>query len=953
MTNSLQPSHRLHRTSSSSGKISTNKCVQTVVSGLLVAYLTSAAAATPQKAASFYEDALRRFERQDTSGAVIQLKNALQQDRRMLPAHLLLGKALLKQGDVKGAEAAFEEALNQGVDRSEVVLPLGQIYIAIGRPEFVIDRIPATGLPPAMQVEVLSMRGTAYIELGKMRLATQSFEDARALDPKSVTPLIAEIPMLLSLDQPDQAKAVAAKAIELAPNSGAAWNMHASVLHAGLDLAGAIAAYDRALSLQADHVDARVARAGLLIDLRRYTDADKDLDFLRKSAPSEPRAAYLRAVMASYKGDEAAIGAALRDVVKLIDALPLAWLSSREQLLMVGALSHHGLGNWEKAREYLNVIIARNGQSVAAKKLLASIYVETKDYARALSQLEPMYKAMPEDPQVLFLLGSVHLAQRRYVTATEMLEKAASRTGSSSMNRTLAFSQLELGRGELGLRTLEKVFAANPGDVQAGTTLSMLYMRRGEARKALEVATAMVKREPGNPTALNFLGVTKASTGDAAGARSAYADILAKQPGFRPAVLNLARLDVSEGRIDEARRRLTEVLSKQHDAADVLLELGMLEQRAGRPAEAIRHLEKANLVQRRDVRPGLALIDVLMRQRQFDQALATAKELSSRHPEELAVQLALGRSYLALGDQGNARSIFKSATRWAGSDPRLQVKIARLQLQADNPDGALYNAQRALQGRPDDPAALALVVEIETFRGDVAKADAALKILSEKHPNRVETAVATANVAMARAQFQAAVAAFRTALSRQENTGNAINLVRAHVAAGEAGKAVAFLQTWLKSRPNDVPALKMLAETQFRAGQLPVARETYQRALAAEPDDALMLNNYANLLQKLNDPSAQVYAEKALKLAPHNSALFDTLGWILVQQGQIEPGLRYLREARVRSPENGEIRFHLAFALAKAAREAEARDEFRAAVNGPARVENTEAVTRLKRELGL
>ena len=77
----------------------------------------------------------------------------------MLPAHLLLGKALLKQGDLKGAEAAFEEALNQGIDRSEVVLPLGQIYIAIGRPEFVIDRIPVTGLPPALQVEVLSMRG--------------------------------------------------------------------------------------------------------------------------------------------------------------------------------------------------------------------------------------------------------------------------------------------------------------------------------------------------------------------------------------------------------------------------------------------------------------------------------------------------------------------------------------------------------------------------------------------------------------------------------------------------------------------------------------------------------------------------------------------------------------------------------------------------------------------------
>ncbi|MGZ5260804.1 MAG: tetratricopeptide repeat protein, partial [Burkholderiales bacterium] len=362
MNNLLQPLYRPYRTSSDESNTFIYMSTRAVLAGLLAAYLTSAAAATPQKAAGFYEDALRRFERQDTPGAIIQLKNALQQDRRMLPAHLLLGKALLKHGDLKGAEAAFEEALNQGVDRSEVVLPLGQIYIAVGRPEFVIDRIQATGLPTALQVEVLSMRGTAYIELGKTRLASQSFEDARALDPKSVTPLIAEIPMLLSLDQADRAKAFAAKAIDIAPNSGAAWNMHASVLHAALDLAGAIAAYDRALSLQPDLVDARVARAGLLIDLRRYADAEKDLDFLRKSAPSEPRAAYLRAVIAGYKGDEAAIGAALRDVVKLIDALPLAWLSSREQLLMVGALSHHGLGNWEKAREYLNVIIARNGQ---------------------------------------------------------------------------------------------------------------------------------------------------------------------------------------------------------------------------------------------------------------------------------------------------------------------------------------------------------------------------------------------------------------------------------------------------------------------------------------------------------------------------------------------------------------------------------------------------------------
>ena len=385
----------------------------------------------------------------------------------------------------------------------------------------------------------------------------------------------------------------------------------------------------------------------------------------------------------------------------------------------------------------------------------------------------------------------------------------------------------------------------------------------------------------------------------------------------------------------------------------MLLELGLLEQRTGRMKEAIRHLEKANEVQRRDARPGLALIDVLLGEREFDRALSAAKELSSRYPDELAVQLALGRAHLGRGDAPNARSVFQNATRLAGANPQLQVRIARLQLAAGNPDGALYNTHRALQGRPDDPAALTLVVEIQSAKGDFAKADAALKTLFAKHPDRAETSRAAGNLAMARGQYGAAVTAYRTALAREQSTDNALHVARAYLAAGEAAKAAAFLQTWSTSRPDDARALKALAESQFRAGQLQPARQSYMRVLSVGENDAATLNNFANLLHRLNDPSAQSYAEKALKLAPHEAAVYDTLGWILVQRGQIEPGLRYLREARVRSPENGDIRFHLAYALSKSSRENEAREELRAALSAPSRVENTDALKLLKKELGV
>lgn len=915
--------------------------------------LSASVLASPEKASSYYEDALKRYEKNEMPAAVIQLKNALQQDSKMLAAHLLLGKALLRNGDLKGAEAAFEEAIKQGVNRGEVALPLGQVYLALGRPEAVIEKILASGLSPALQVEILTMRGNAYMEVGKGSQAVQSFESARAVDPKSPSPLIAEVPMLLANGRLDQAKEKANKALELAPNNAFSWNIKASVLHASFDANGALAAYDKALALDPNHVDARVARAALLIDLKRNSDARKDLDFLKTIAEDEPRAAYLRSVLASQQGDAKATTLALTEVTRTIDILPPAWLARREQLLMAAALSHYGLGNHQKAREYLDVIISRNPSNLGAKKLLASIFVDTKDYGRALVLLESLQRASPEDPQVMYLLGTVNLSQRRYVQASQLLEKAAARTGSSDMNRSLGFSQLGMGQTEQGLTSLEKAFAANPSDTQAGMALATLYMRLAKSEKALKIAEAMVKSDPANLTMMNFLGSLKAASGDNAGARAAYTQVLAKDSTFAPSVLNLARLYVGEKRFDEARNLLDGLLKKDSNDYQVLFEFGLLELRAGRSADAIRHLAKAGNVQRTDPNPTLALIDLYLNQRNGEQALTAAKELTGKFSTNLKVQLALARTYLANGAVPDARTVLTGATRLAEFDPKSQVAIARLQLAADNPEGAAYSVYKALQGSPDDLAALALAVQVEARRGDATKADAALKTLSTKHPAAIETIQAGADLAILRGQLTAAISGYRKLLSREDTAANALALVNAHMAGGEAGKAAAFLENWTKNHSADKGMLKALAETQFRAGQMVAAKKTYQSVIASNPNDAVSLNNYANLLLQTNDPAAQEMAEQALKLLPNHPSYADTLGWILVSKGQVEAGLRYLRDARLRSPESGEIRFHLAYALAKVGRKDEAREELRAVVGGTRVGSDSKMLNQLKADLGL
>ena len=64
-----------------------------------------------------------------------------------------------------------------------------------------------------------------------------------------------------------------------------------------------------------------------------------------------------------------------------------------------------------------------------------------------------------------------------------------------------------------------------------------------------------------------------------------------------------------------------------------------------------------------------------------------------------------------------------------------------------------------------------------------------------------------------------------------------------------------------------------------------------------------------------------------LEDATKRAEIIDTYGWLLIKGGRLEKGLSLLEKAARRSPENGDIRYHLAAALAKAGDQTRARNE--------------------------
>ena len=312
--------------------------------GLLAAALSLAAAsafASDPKASKYYEDALQRFEKQDHKGAIVQLKNAMKLDRKLLPVHVLLGRALLANGELNAAEAAFDEALKMGVNPIEIVLALAETVSAQGKPGLLLTdaRFAHAALPVDMKTKLLLFKAAAASDTGQGREALKFIEEARALTPNSAESWITEVPARVRARQLTEAKVAADKAVALDTKSPPAAYQQATVAHVSGDLKAAVAMYTRTLGLKAEHVDARVARAGIQFDLGEIDAASTDVQAARKADPKDPRSAYLAALLFERKGQAAEAKKALLEVTNLLDPFPVEYLRYRPQLLMMGGMS--------------------------------------------------------------------------------------------------------------------------------------------------------------------------------------------------------------------------------------------------------------------------------------------------------------------------------------------------------------------------------------------------------------------------------------------------------------------------------------------------------------------------------------------------------------------------------------------------------------------------------------
>lgn len=132
----------------------------------------------------------------------------------------------------------------------------------------------------------------------------------------------------------------------------------------------------------------------------------------------------------------------------------------------------------------------------------------------------------------------------------------------------------------------------------------------------------------------------------------------------------------------------------------------------------------------------------------------------------------------------------------------------------------------------------------------------------------------------------------------------------------------------------DWALLSMRATTYYEAGDWPHARADARAALAYAPDEPSLLNflGYSMTERHENLPEAEELLRKAHRLAPEEAAITDSLGWVRVEQGDVEGGLVLLEKAAEQIPEDPEVNYHLGEAYWRLGRRTEAVDQWNMAL---------------------
>ena len=863
--------------------------------------------------------------KQDHRGAIIEFKNVLQVKPQSAQARFLLGRELLATGDAKGAEIELQKAAIGKYGRDAVV----PLLVKAQRMQNESDKIAAEigkgelGSAEANAALQAEYGRSLYVER-KVDAALAAFRAAQQYVPDYPDALLGEARIDAARGNLDGANAVVASVLAKDPGQVEGLILQGDIARTKGDMKAAVDAYLEATRRDARSISARLDLAGAYIETDALDSARQQLAELKKLAPRDPGATYLDALM-QFKA---------RNYLAANDAISLSLSAapgSGAAHILSGAISI-AMNQPAQAEIHLIEGIKLVPNSLYARELLTALYLRQRQPQKASDALQPALLALPNNPDLIGFAGEVALQQGDFAKASTLFE-AAHRIDPTNVNAVIKGAGADFARGDptRGFTTLESATRSKDKGPAPSVALVLERMQHQQFDQALKAWQQLEAEQPTNPVTYNLRAAIGLGLDDRAGARKALEHAVQLQANYFPAVANLAALDELDGDPDAARKRFTTLLAADPKNVSGLVAYAQFEAKhGGSPDVVLPLLQRARQADPTAEQPVTALVAYDAGRGDTAQALSVAQEGLAGAPNNLAYLNLVGDLQMKRGNVDPALATYRRLVAVRPDVAAFQVKLGQAMMLGNQFDLAMTLFENTIRANPDAYEVQAATVGIMLGAGrsaDASRLIADIRKTAAKSPLLPEL---DADAALAGRQYAAATAAYRKLLAQSPTPAHVVKLYAALQMGGDDANARALLADWLESHPNDDTIRTFDADVALQAKDYARAAQGYRAVLKVRPRDALVNNNLAYALGQLKDPAAAGVARTALDLAPDSPFAADTLGWILVEEGEVKRGLELLEKASAAAPAQRDIKLHLAKAQIRDGRRDDARSTLQA-----------------------
>jgi tetratricopeptide (TPR) repeat protein len=633
--------------------------------------------------------------------AVIEYRNAVQQDPRFGEARFKLAEALRLSGDARGALREYVRAADLLPKDFMAQLRAAEYLVRSGRYEDAMARAEKALAINPKSADALITKGAAHVGLRDFDAAVAEAQDAVALDPDR-----AELYTSLALMQvtrggsTDAANAEAAltKAVAVDPRSIHAKLALASFYWSTRRLQQAETTLQEAIAIAPRDVTVNRALSTLYQSTNRPALAEPHLKIVADdSKDTRARFALADYYAASKRPDEA---------VKLLEALAesdkTAYAAAKSRVAKV----QYNSGAAARAHQTVDEVIRREPRSAIGFTTKAQFLFAEGRLDDALRSVQSAIALDPRSAASNLLLGRIQLARREpqeAITALQAVTKLSPRFWPAKVDLARAFV-LARRHGE-ATAAAEEVLKEQPANADALLLRARALIASGHAAKAEPDMRKLSAEHPKASAVQAQIGTMHVANREYREARGAFERSVAVDPTQLEALTGLVTLDLVEKQPAQATRRIDAALARKPRDTGLMLLAGRTYATAGDLSRAETILKKAIEVNPSAFQAYSLLGQLYVRQKKLPQAISEFEHLAKQRPKSVGAPTLVAMLLQAQGKTSEARQRYERVLQ---TDPRAAVAANNLAWlyaeQGERLDTALQLAQAAkaqLPGRAE------------------------------------------------------------------------------------------------------------------------------------------------------------------------------------------------------------------------------------------------------------